>query len=34
VVDLLGDPSLRGELGCDRELVSRDGAWVVIDLKF
>ncbi|MBI5658261.1 MAG: ATP phosphoribosyltransferase regulatory subunit [Nitrosomonadales bacterium] len=32
-VDLLGDPSLRGELGCDRELVLRDGAWVVAELK-
>ena len=32
VVDLLGDPSLRGELGCDRELVLRDGAWVVVGL--
>ncbi len=28
-VDLLDDPALRGELGCDRELVLRNGAWVV-----
>ena len=32
VVDLLGNPSLRGELNCDRELVLRDGAWVVVEL--
>ncbi|TXT25104.1 MAG: ATP phosphoribosyltransferase regulatory subunit [Gallionellaceae bacterium] len=30
VVDLLGAPSLRDELGCDRELVLRDGAWIVV----
>ena len=29
VVDLLGDAALRGELQCDRELVLRDGGWVV-----
>ncbi|OGS97848.1 MAG: ATP phosphoribosyltransferase regulatory subunit [Gallionellales bacterium RIFCSPLOWO2_12_FULL_59_22] len=32
VVDLLGDAALRGELQCDRELVSRDGAWQVVAL--
>jgi ATP phosphoribosyltransferase regulatory subunit len=29
VVDLLGDASLRHELNCDRELVCREGAWLV-----
>lgn len=29
VVDLLGNAAHRAELGCDRELVSRGGAWVV-----
>lgn len=29
VVDLLGNPAHRAELNCDRELVSRNGAWVV-----
>jgi ATP phosphoribosyltransferase regulatory subunit len=33
VVDLLGDATLRTELNCDRELVLRDSAWVVVDLK-
>jgi ATP phosphoribosyltransferase regulatory subunit len=33
VVDLLGDAALRAELECDRELVMRDGAWVVVELK-
>ena len=33
VVDLLGNPALRDELNCDRELVLRDGAWVVIEIK-
>ena len=33
VVDLLGDPALRNELNCDRELVLRDGAWHVAELK-
>jgi len=33
VVDLLGDAALRGELNCDRELILRDSAWVVVDLK-
>lgn len=32
VVDLLGDAALRGELECDRELVLRKGAWVVVEL--
>lgn len=32
VVDLIGDASLRKELQCDRELVSRDGAWQVVAL--
>jgi ATP phosphoribosyltransferase regulatory subunit len=31
VVDLLGDAAHRAELGCDRELVQRDGVWVVIE---
>ena len=30
-VDLLGNPALRGELGCDRELVLRNGAWTVVE---
>lgn len=33
VIDLLGDASLRAELGCDRELVMKDGKWVVAGLK-
>ncbi len=32
VVDLLGDPKLRKELQCDRELVLRNGAWQVVAL--
>ena len=32
VVDLLGDPALRGELQCDRELVLRDGVWQIAAL--
>lgn len=32
VVDLLGDPNLRGELQCDRELVLRKGVWQVVAL--
>jgi ATP phosphoribosyltransferase regulatory subunit len=32
VVDLLGDAALRGELQCDRELVLRNGDWVVVEL--
>jgi ATP phosphoribosyltransferase regulatory subunit len=33
VVDLLGDAALRSELNCDRELILRNSAWVVVDLK-
>lgn len=33
VVDLLGNQALHAELNCDRELVLRDGAWVVLELK-
>jgi ATP phosphoribosyltransferase regulatory subunit len=33
VVDLLGDAALRNELNCDRELILRNSAWVVVDLK-
>jgi len=33
VVDLLGDKALRNELNCDRELILRNSAWVVVDLK-
>ncbi len=33
VVDLLGDAALRGELQCDRELVLRDGVWIVDKLR-
>ena len=33
VVDLLGDSALRDELNCDRELVLRDGKWIVIEMK-
>ena len=32
VVDLLGEPSLKTELNCDRELVLRDGNWTVAPL--
>ncbi len=32
VIDLLNDVSLRKELQCDRELVLRDGIWVVVKL--
>ncbi len=34
VVDLLADSAARGELNCDRELILRKGAWVVVELKF
>jgi ATP phosphoribosyltransferase regulatory subunit len=30
VIDLLGDAAHRGELECDRELVLRDGEWIVV----
>ncbi len=33
VVDLPGNAAHRTELGCDRELVQRDGKWVVATLK-
>jgi ATP phosphoribosyltransferase regulatory subunit len=33
VVDLLGDTALRSELNCDRELILRNSAWVVVELK-
>ena len=33
VVDLLGDTTLRNELNCDRELILRNSAWVVVELK-
>ncbi len=33
VVDLLGNPAHRAELNCDRELVLRNGAWVVEEIK-
>ena len=34
VVDLQGNPALHAELNCDRELVLRDGAWCVVEMKF
>ena len=33
VVDLLGNRALRSELNCDRELILRNSAWVVVELK-
>jgi ATP phosphoribosyltransferase regulatory subunit len=33
VVDLLGNAAHRAELNCDRELVFRDGAWQVFEIK-
>lgn len=33
VVDLLGNAAHRAELNCDRELVLRDGVWVVVELR-
>ncbi|HLP99032.1 MAG TPA: ATP phosphoribosyltransferase regulatory subunit [Sideroxyarcus sp.] len=33
VVDLLGKPEYHPELNCDRELVLRDGNWVVVEMK-
>lgn len=33
VVDLLGRPECRAELGCDRELVLREGKWAVVEIK-
>jgi len=32
VVDLLGKAEMRSEMRCDRELVMRDGVWVVVEL--
>jgi ATP phosphoribosyltransferase regulatory subunit len=32
IVDLLGDAAHRAELQCDRQLVLREGAWVVVKL--
>ncbi len=33
VVDLLGKAAYHAELDCDRQLVVRNGAWVVVELK-
>jgi ATP phosphoribosyltransferase regulatory subunit len=33
VVDLLGKVEYQSELNCDRELVSRDGKWIVVEMK-
>lgn len=33
VVDLLGKTECRAELNCDRELVLRDGRWIVVAMK-
>lgn len=33
VVDLLGNTALRSELNCDRELILRNSAWIVVELK-
>ncbi|MEJ1959665.1 MAG: ATP phosphoribosyltransferase regulatory subunit [Nitrosomonadales bacterium] len=33
VVDLIGDPTQRNELNCDRELVLRDGEWRIVEIK-
>jgi len=33
VVELPGNAAHRAELNCDRELVLRDGKWVIADLK-
>jgi ATP phosphoribosyltransferase regulatory subunit len=33
VVDLLGKAEYHAELNCNRELVLRDGKWVVVELK-
>ena len=32
VVDLLGKAECRAELNCDRELVSKDGKWIVVEI--
>jgi len=33
VVDLLGDAALHAELNCNRELIQREGQWVVVEMK-
>ena len=33
VVDLLGKAEYHSELNCDRELVLRDGKWIVVEMK-
>lgn len=33
VVDLLGKPEYHPELNCDRQLVLRDGKWIVVGMK-
>ncbi|WP_035382919.1 ATP phosphoribosyltransferase regulatory subunit [Ferriphaselus sp. R-1] len=33
VIDLLGAEAHRAELNCDRELVLRDGSWLIVELK-
>jgi ATP phosphoribosyltransferase regulatory subunit len=33
VIDLLGKAEYGSELNCDRELVLRDGKWVVVEMK-
>jgi ATP phosphoribosyltransferase regulatory subunit len=33
VIDLLGKAEYHPELNCDRELVSRDGKWIVVEMK-
>ncbi|GAB4117679.1 MAG: ATP phosphoribosyltransferase regulatory subunit [Sideroxydans sp.] len=33
LVDLLGEAEYRSELNCDRELVLRDGKWIVVAVK-
>ena len=33
VVDLLGKAEYHHELNCDREMVLRDGKWVVVEMN-
>ncbi|MDD5470546.1 MAG: ATP phosphoribosyltransferase regulatory subunit [Sideroxydans sp.] len=33
VIDLLGDATLHAELNCDREMIQREGQWVVVEMK-
>ncbi|WP_283743900.1 ATP phosphoribosyltransferase regulatory subunit [Sideroxydans sp. CL21] len=33
VIDLLGNTEYQSELNCDRQLVLRDGKWVVVEMK-